>query len=567
MSQANAAHLLNTLRSPAHALAAFGEVHDQKTGRFVKYSPTAITGKLQSEVLDYMSNTPRLPSGETIFLTLLAYRQAGKSLTTEYAAYCKAAFIPGWDHVCIADNRDRADYLHKRVHYLHQRWPEALRSKSMATRESRQLTFDPLQGGKMRVLSAESGAVGVGQSPDSFHASECHLWSDFNGSMFLINPSLINRREALVVFEATPWERNCAWHEHYVMAKQGSGRHKAVFFPFWDGKLNRRPVPKDFQPTNEEVALLNQYGHHGLEEANLVFRRFIMDTDPEVRRNPEMFGVMYPFDDISCWIASANAAIPEHALKKHLARELKPWTGPYQEYEAPQEGAIYVIGVDPSGYAARDHASFQVLKCWKDEWTQVACFAEHMDPLSFTNQLIRVANRYNRASICVESNGVGQSVIALLNDRDYPNMYYEAKFKPGFTSTSKSLDQATGWLIDGLLDELVLNDRDTLQQIQTYKNDKRTEESAASEILRGSASSRRRERHHWDKVSALIMAVVGARRAPVREKPGGDKKDTNVILFTGMSYDDQEKYRKLVNEDRQTATRKRPAYRSVRRKR
>lgn len=567
MDGLNAGQLLKTLRSPAHALAAFGEVHDQKTGRFVKYSPTAITGKLQLEVLDYMSNTPRLPSGETVFLTLLAYRQAGKSLTTEYAAYCKAAFIPGWDHVCIADNRDRADYLHKRVHYLHQRWPEALRSKSMATRESRQLTFDPLQGGKMRVLSAESGAVGVGQSPDSFHASECHLWSDFNGSMFLINPSLINRQEALVVFEATPWERNCAWHEHYVMAKQGSGRHKAVFFPFWDGKLNARATPKDFVPTNEEISLLNRYGGQGLSTDNLVFRRFIMDTDPEVRRNPEMFGVMYPFDDISCWIASANAAIPEHALKKHLARELIPWTGPYQEYEAPQEGAIYVIGVDPSGYAARDHASFQVLKCWRDEWTQVACFAEHMDPLSFTNQLIRVANRYNRASICVESNGVGQSVLALLNDREYPNMYYEAKFKPGFTSTSKSLDQATGWLIDGLLDELVLNDRDTLQQIQTYKNDKRTEESAASEILRGSASSRRRERHHWDKVSALLMAVVAARRAPVREKPGGEKKDTNVLLFTGMSYDSQEKYRKLVNEDRQTATRKRPAYRSVRRKR
>tara|TARA_R110002012_G_scaffold163877_5_gene326302 strand:- start:36 stop:1193 length:1158 start_codon:yes stop_codon:yes gene_type:complete len=385
--------------------------------------------------------------------------------------------------------------------------------------------------------------------------------------MFLINPSLINRQEALVVFEATPWERNCAWHEHYVMAKQGSGRHKAVFFPFWDGKLNARATPKDFVPTNEEISLLNRYGGQGLSTDNLVFRRFIMDTDPEVRRNPEMFGVMYPFDDISCWIASANAAIPEHALKKHLARELIPWTGPYQEYEAPQEGAIYVIGVDPSGYAARDHASFQVLKCWRDEWTQVACFAEHMDPLSFTNQLIRVANRYNRASICVESNGVGQSVLALLNDREYPNMYYEAKFKPGFTSTSKSLDQATGWLIDGLLDELVLNDRDTLQQIQTYKNDKRTEESAASEILRGSASSRRRERHHWDKVSALLMAVVAARRAPVREKPGGEKKDTNVLLFTGMSYDSQEKYRKLVNEDRQTATRKRPAYRSVRRKR
>ena len=105
MSQANAAQLLNTLRSPAHALPAFGEVHDQKTGRFVKYNPLGITSQLQKAILDYMSAPPRLPTGETKFFTLLGYRQAGKSLTTEYAAYCKAAYIPGWDHVCIAELR------------------------------------------------------------------------------------------------------------------------------------------------------------------------------------------------------------------------------------------------------------------------------------------------------------------------------------------------------------------------------------------------------------------------------------------------------------------------------
>ena len=566
MSQKNASQLLNTLRSPMHALQAFGEVHDQKTGRFVKYDPTAITYELQNTVLDYMSNPPRLPTGETTFLTLLGYRQAGKSLSIEYAAYCKAAFIPGWDHVCIADNRDRADYLHKRVHYLHQRWPKTLQSKSMATRESRQLTFDPLQGGKMRVLSAESGAVGVGQSPDSFHASECHLWSDFSGSMFLINPSLINRQEALVVFEATPWERNCAWHEHYVMAKRGSGRHRAKFFPFWDGKLNARPVPNGFQPTNEEIDLLNRYGHQGLREENLVFRRFLLDTDPEIRRNPEMFGVMYPFDDLSCWIASTNAAIPEHALKKHLKGRLQHWTGPYMEYEAPQAGAVYAIGVDPAGYAARDHASFQVLKCWRGEWTQVAVFADHVDPLKFTDALIKAGIRYNKALLTVESNGVGQAVLSLLQERGYPNVFCEGRLKPGFTSTSKSLDEATGWLVDSLLDTMVFNDHDTVQQLQTYKNDKRVEESASAEILRGKTSGKRRDRHHWDKVSALIMAIVAARYLPKRDKPGVPVKDTNVVMFTGMSYDDQEMYREKLSADK-PMKRKRFSYRSVRKRR
>tara|TARA_R110001599_G_scaffold44189_4_gene131993 strand:- start:99 stop:1826 length:1728 start_codon:yes stop_codon:yes gene_type:complete len=559
--------LLKTLRSPKHALPAFGEVHDQRTGRFVKYNPEQITYELQNTVLDYVSNPSRLPTGETEFLTLLAYRQAGKSLSIEYAMYCKAAYIPGWDHICIADNRDRADYLHKRVHHLHQRWPEQIRSKTIAGRESRQLTFNGLQGGKMRILSAESGAVGVGQSPDSFHASECHLWSDFNGSMFLINPSLINRQEALVIFEATPWEQNCAWHEHYVMAKSGSGRHRAVFFPFWDGKLNVRPVTSDFIPTNDEIALLNRYQSEGLSAENLVFRRFIMDTDPEVRKNPEMFGVMYPFDDLTCWIAATNAAIPNRALQKHLKQSLKEWVGPYAEYEPPEMGAIYAIGVDPCGYAARDHASFQVLKCWDGEWTQVAVYAEHIDPLSFTNQLIRTAKRYGNARICVESNGVGQAVIALLNEREYSNLYYEAKFKAGFTSTAKSLDKATGWLIEGLLDELIFNDRESVEQLQTYKNDKSVEEGASSEVLRGTASKKRRDRHHWDKVSALIMAVVCARDLPVRTKPGAEKKekDSNVVLFSGMSYEEQEKYRESLKAD-MSPTRKRPAYRSVRRR-
>ena len=417
----------------------------------------------------------------------------------------------------------------------------------------------------MRVLSAEAGAVGVGQSPDSFHASECHLWTDFAGSMFLINPSLMNRQEALVVFEATPWERNCAWHEHYLMAKAGGGRHLAHFFPFWDGKLNQRPWAQEWKMTNEEIGLMNKYQSLGLRPENLAFRRYLLDTDPQMRRFPEMFNVMYPFDDISCWSAAVSGAIPDHVLEKHLKAQTREWSGPYMEYESPLPDAIYAIGVDPAGYAARDHASFHVLKCYRGEWTQVATYADHTDPLKFTDAVLKAAERYNKALVVVESNGVGQAVLSLLNERDYSNIYYEARFKPGFTSTSKSLDEATGWLIDALMDELVLHDKQTIEQLQSYKHDKRIEEGANAELIRGSTSNRRRERHHWDKVSALLMAIVGARYLPSREKPNaGEEESANVVMFTGMSYDDQEKYREALKPQ---VTRKRPAYRSVRRRR
>ena len=122
-------------------------------------------------------------------------------------------------------------------------------------------------------------------------------------------------------------------------------------------------------------------------------------------------------------------------------------------------------------------------------------------------------------------------------------------------------------MIEGLLDELIFNDRESVEQLQTYKNDKSVEEGASSEVLRGTASKKRRDRHHWDKVSALIMAVVCARDLPVRTKPGTEKKekDSNVVLFSGMSYEEQEKYRESLKAD-MSPTRKRPAYRSVRRR-
>ena len=539
-TNANAAQVLHFLQSPSKSLPVFGQVHDQRTGQFVGYDPYRLTKTLQAEILEYLSNPPLTDAGQTQFLTVLTARQMGKSLTSEYGCYPKAAFTPGWDHVCIADTKDRAEYLHKRVHHLHERWPGKVRSRTIPNREARQLTFRPLQGGKMRVLSAETGAVGIGQSPDSFHASECAFWADFSGSMFLIWPSLMNRDHALAIFECTPWEARSDWHEHCLEAKNGVGRHSYLFKPFWDGQLNQRPWNKDWSLENEEIDLLNRYGQEGLTKENLAFRRLIMSTDVKIRRNPEFFRVFYPFDDIGCWIASAQSAIPGHVLEKHQKRQMVRWRGPYMEYEQPEADARYVIGVDPCGHAARDHASFQVLKVYDGEWTQVATYADHSDPLIFTKAVLKAAKKYNKALVVVESNGVGQSILALLRDWDYSNIFYEKLKRPGFTTTSKSIDQCMGWLVDGLMDELILNDNNTVEQLLSYRNDKQIEESPTSEIARGEASRRRRDRHHWDKVSALIMGIVGARALPRRSKPSTEnpEKDNNLVLFpTWNSWD------------------------------
>jgi hypothetical protein len=97
------------------------------------------------------------------------------------------------------------------------------------------------------------------------------------------------------------------WRDQCRDAKLGMGRWVYAFFPFWDGKLNRRPWPKNSKLTAEEVGLLDRYGHLGLKKENLAFRRLMMETDAEIRRNPDLFKVYYPFDDVSCWIATAGS--------------------------------------------------------------------------------------------------------------------------------------------------------------------------------------------------------------------------------------------------------------------
>lgn len=513
------AEKLAFLRDPKRALPACGRVLDQATSQFVRYDPYRLTKTLQGSILDYFSDPPRTDDGQTRFLTVLTARQMGKSLTAEYACYPKAAYIPGWDHVTIADVGDRANYLHTRIHQLHAGWPEGVKSPTIPNRESRQLTFNSNTGGKMRVLSAESGAVGIGQSPDSAHFSECPFWADFGGSMSLINPSIINRSNALVCWESTPLRANDDWHLHCQSAKKGDGRHLYLFAPFWDGYLNRRTWKAEWTPTLEELRLFEKYSPAGLEWDNLAFRRFVLDSDAELRRDPNKFNIFYPFDDLTCWPMGGGGAIPGHALQKHIdSPNLIRSERNYIEFFKPDRECIYVIGADPCGYAARDHAAFQVLRVNDGEWEQVAAYSAHTDPEKFARALMAVGKRFNNAMIAVESTGVGHGTLTLLREWGYKNLVYDKNGLPGVPATAKSLEQWMAWTTDALMDELILHDYWTVDQLMTYRNDKQIEENQRSEMIRGTANKKRRDRHHWDKVSALFLAISAARQAPKRQK-------------------------------------------------
>jgi len=553
---------LEALRDPSISLQAYGTIINQKTGAESTYDPFAITDRLQETILSYYANPP-IKNGQTQWANILGYRQGGKSLTPELCSYVKTAYTPGFDHVCIADNRDRAEYLHRRVHLTHSRWPLAVRAATVPNREVRQMTFP--NGGKMRVLSGESGAVGIGQSPDSFHGSELPYWRNAGHQFSMIYPSLINRDKSYVLLESTPspmTEPSAEWWRDQCRdAKQGMGRWCYAFFPFWDGKLNQREWPDGAKLEVNELRLLDRHHAQGLRKEHLAFRRLMIDTDKEIRRYPDLFRVYYPFDDVTCWISSKGSVFSDKLLRRHQEKSLLPWEGPYMEYEAPEAGAVYVIGVDPAGYAGRDHAAFQVLKVYDGEWTQVASYGGVVDPVTFARKLEHVGMKYNKALVAIESNGVGLAAIALLDDIGYPNLYYEKPYRPGIAATRSSVARMLSYLQDALRDELILNDEDTVDQLGSYREDKRVERSPEAMMLHSGKPGRRRGRHHWDKISALQIACTVARKAPRRYKQS-DTPDglENILLFRDMTYNQLQEHRKLESKTSSTRTWKKSKY-------
>jgi len=537
--------LAEFLAVPSNSLRLYANVTDQEESQTVLYDPHRLTENLQATIVSYFSDTPVDENGYYRWLTVLGYRQGGKSTTAALCMYPMISYQEGLDSVIIADTQNRADYLFSRVNFCYDRWPEEIRTPKISTREVRSLTLE--QGSKMRVLTGDGEAVGIGQSVDLFLGSELAYWRNAARQYSLILPAMQNRKRSRLMLECTPAPLSESsaqwWMDKCRDSKGGVGRDLFAFFPFWDGKLNQRPWPKNSEVTEEERILLERYGGRGLRLEHLAFRRFTMNNDPEIRRNPELFGVYFPFDDVTCWIASGSGIIPAGILDKfHTLFPEKQGhkDDGYTEWFPPEPGAIYAIGVDPAGWG-RDHHAFQVLQVWANEWRQVASYGRATDPNSFARILFDTGIKYNNALIGVERNGVGLAPIVLLREWGYPNIHYDSAFKPGVHKSNH--DEWVSMLVDALLDKLHLVGEDSVSQVRGYRGDKIVERTPRAEIL-ASNPGRRRARHHWDKVSALMVACAVAPFCPVRYRI--TPKQENVLLFKDMTWNQVEEYLKAA---------------------
>lgn len=560
-------------------LPRVGMIQDQYTGEYTRYDPDALCPALAHGVLDYFGNTPRMPEGHNKWLIVVASRQTGKSATIALATYIKTAYNPGSTGSIIADTKNRADELFRHAKNQHSAMPADIRmpehqSSSGATRK---IVFEsPGAGelGQFQTYSAQSDNIGIGRSWDFTTISEVPFIPGFGSVWSGMQPAFVNRRNALVVLESTPAPLSEPSAEIFrdmaVGAKQNpDGRFDYLFVPFFLSWANEREWRKGWVPEKHELDMLDKYGPKNGEDPyaarapyltfrNLAFLRGVRESDARIRREPELLWVWYPPDDVICWTYGGGGQFGDHVVAGQMMHTRYEWRDDdtYVEYHPPRADAVYAIGVDPAGWGTGDPSSFQVLEVWDDKWVHVAEFESRTaDPNTVAAKICEVAKRYNDAFVTVESNGVGAGVIAILELASGPDgvvirtpdkpeepqkhflkhLMYRENGKPGFAASKQRWGQLIAITIDALqTNKLVVEGDQIFSQLRSYRRDAEFDDSEQRKLM--DVPSKKRKKHHWDRVSALMWACFGATMCPVRFRPETSYREAAAAM--GVTLDE-----------------------------
>jgi hypothetical protein len=94
-------------------------------------------------------------------------------------------------------------------------------------------------------------------------------------------------------------------------------------------------------------------------------------------------------------------------------------------WEYPLEGVNYFVSADVSRGDSGDYSTFHVINT--KTLSVAAEFKDKIPPDHFATLLYDIARRYNKATVCPESNAYGYTVLSKLADLGYKNIYFSSE--------------------------------------------------------------------------------------------------------------------------------------------
>ena len=369
-------------------------------------------------------------------------RQTGFSTGVEAANSHKLFVFPYQRQSIIAHDQEASEFLFQTVQRFYGNLPEDMKPKSDWYSGNR-MRF-PVMDSYIYVDSARSDNLGIGRTLNIAHLSELGKWPAYKADSLFADISQTVPEGGYITIESTPKGRGGLFYRLYDAAKRGDINYKAFFYPWWWDVTAIRETEKIYKYTDEENALIRNFQ---LNDRQIAFRR---EKIAELR---DLFYQEYPEDDVNCWLSSDVSVFDGSNIRKYLQNIMEGSPeGNLTIWKDVIGGEKYIIGADPAGgYEKGDFSVASVLRVRTNEY--VARLRGKIAPDFFGQELLRLGHRYNDALIGVERIMHGHTILKILLDNIYPEIYYREEYD----NEAGHVAQQPGWVTSGKTKPMMLD--------------------------------------------------------------------------------------------------------------
>lgn len=467
-----------------------------KAGDMVKLQLNTVQRKVLNKIKQLLAK------GKPIRLWLLKARQAGISTLIEAIIYAFTSQSRATNALVVSNDIDGANYIFSMQKLFQEQLEQHLKPQIKHSNEKK-LEFESIHS-QILIDTSDNLKAGRSYTFRLVHLSETAFYRDLRTLMIGLNQSVPNLSGTMIIGETTANGMGNQFYDEWVACVNGMSDWEYLFIAWFEIEEYTMPLQGGMYPIeaiefvnaidrdkflNEERDLKQKYT---LTDEQLNWRRWCIVNN--CNRKVEVFNQEYP----DCWetafIATGDLFFNKNALKEqkiekplfvgNIVKEDGRYklrvdsTGLFKIYDLPKRGEQYIVAGDAAeGLPHGDKCAAVVLN--KRTNNTVCVYNHNIPPDRFEEDLIKMGNYYNEATVVCENKGYGFSVNQGLY-RKYGKVYRKIKHKKGFdeptlelgwNTNSATRPQMLAQLAEEIQDESTdLLDNELIQQCWTFIN-------------------------------------------------------------------------------------------------
>ncbi|MCK5616270.1 hypothetical protein KAR91_81160 [Candidatus Pacearchaeota archaeon] len=388
--------MLRKLQDPRFYLENFCKVKTKSRGL-----QPFILKPAQLDIINVMRKVNRI--------MILKARQIGFSTVIAGFLYHQTIMKPGVTSALIGYNSTLTSELLDKIKVFWRTTPEELRP-TINYNSKYEISFPSIDSKILVLPSTEN--VGRGYTITNVLATELAFWDKADEKMTSLENSV--PEDGKIIIESTPNGQGNLYHRMWFA--KDNGYEKKEYGWWWE--YSKEQLEKIRKRMNNPMKFAQEYELEFLSSGRSVFDQRIIKAQ---RKN-----VLEVGDQISIGTDQT-----------YTVQLIDGWT----IYKPPEEGGLYVCGVDVSeGVEGGDYSVAHIFNRKTGE--EVAMFRGLIAPDRLAEQVNRMGRTYNNALMVVEVNNHGLTTITVLKQLVYPSLY----FRPiKFEHISSQISDKIGW--------------------------------------------------------------------------------------------------------------------------